>query len=287
MPDIPVTVSPVTLAPLNFQASANGTVVSISFQAPTGGPPIGYYAVDGARNPSFNPASFTVIVPAAGTYSGSLAPGTYYLRVRSVSPGGAPGLASETRMVQVGAPVEPPAPPTLTPVNVTSNPITLSWAPGGGGAALGYTLVAGTSPGASNLGTFPMGAATSITATVPLGVRIHVRVVASNAAGQATSNEIDFQVAPPLPPGAPVMRAPSVSGSAVTLSWTPPAGGGTPTGYVVRARATPGGAIIATLPVSGTSVTVQAPAGRYYVDVVGVNGAGQGAASNSVTVVVP
>jgi hypothetical protein len=131
-----------------------------------------------------------------------------------------------------------------------------------------------------------MGGATSISAAAPLGFRIYVRVVAANAAGQATSNEINFLLMPPVAPGPPVLAEPSVSGRVVTLSWTPPASGGTPTGYVVRARRTRGGPVIATLPVPGTTLTVPAPPGTYFVDVAGVNGAGMGAASNEVTVVV-
>ena len=57
-----------------------------------------------------------------------------------------------------------------------------------------FTLVAGTSPGASNIGVFPMGLATTVTANAPEGVPIYVRVVATNAFASAASSQIDFMV---------------------------------------------------------------------------------------------
>jgi predicted phage tail protein len=87
-------------------------------------------------------------------------------------------------------------------------------------------------------------------------------------------------------PGAPQNLTASVSGTTVTLSWTPP--GGTVTGYLVEASATPGGGIIATLNVVGaTSVGVPGvPVGTYFVRVRALNGAAQSVPSNEVTVMV-
>ena len=74
--DVPIQVTQSTLPPQNFQATGSGNTVTVSFQAPAGGPAVSGFAIDGSWNPGFSPASFTVIVPAAGTYSGSLANGT-------------------------------------------------------------------------------------------------------------------------------------------------------------------------------------------------------------------
>ena len=107
-------------------------------------------------------------------------------------------MSSETRTVTLGpAPVALPGTPSLSPAQVAANPVTLSWSPGAGGTPSSYTVYAGTSPGASNLAVAPMGGATSITAVAPVGTPIYVRVVATNAAGSATSNEVQFTVAAP------------------------------------------------------------------------------------------
>jgi hypothetical protein len=49
----------------------------------------------------------------------------------------------------------------------------------------------------------------------------------------------------------------------------------------------PGGTPVAALPAGGTSVSVPAPSGTYFVRVHGVNALGTGPASNEITVVVP
>ncbi|MEZ5286820.1 MAG: fibronectin type III domain-containing protein [Vicinamibacterales bacterium] len=289
--DLPVTVTQAAMAPQNFQASANGNTVTISFQAPSGGVAIGGYAVDGALNPGFNPASFTVIVGAAGTYSGALGNGTWYLRVRSLASNGAPGLASETRQVTTGPPIpDPPTAPTLVKTQTSANPVTLNWSPGSGGTPTSYTVYAGTSPGASNLAVAPMGLATSVTAAAPVGVPVYVRVVATNAAGSATSNEVVFTVGAAVAPGPPTLSPASVAGSTVTLSWAPPADGGSgpsPSSYTVYARLPGSATVVATLPVNGTSISVPAAAGTYVVSVVAHGAGGTSAESNQVTVVVP
>jgi Fibronectin type III domain len=89
-------------------------------------------------------------------------------------------------------------------------------------------------------------------------------------------------------PGAPQNLTAVVSGNTVTLTWNAPFMGGVPTGYVVNASLSPGGAIIATLPVSGTSLVVtDVPSAVYYVHVRAVNLDGESPASNEVIVAVP
>jgi hypothetical protein len=210
-----------------------------------------------------------------------------YLRVVSLLPWGARGMSSQTEVVTVGTPATPPGPPTLSQPVLNGLTVTLNWAPGSGSAPTSYTLYAGTRSGVSDVGVFSMGTATSITASVPAGVAYYVRVIAANAAGQATSNEVSFQAAAPVPPGAPTLHPASVSGGIVTLSWSPPASGGASAGYVVRARLSAGGPIAVTMPVGGTTLSVAAPRGRYYVDVVATNSAGAGPASNLIEVIVP
>jgi hypothetical protein len=285
--DVPVTVVTAAGAPQNFTATASGNTVTVSFTAPTSGPQVGGYIIEAARNPDFVPAAFQVPVPAPGSYSGAIASGTYYFRAVSLEAIGARIAASPAVLVNVGPlPPTPPGPPSLSLAQAASNPITLSWSPGSGGPPTNYTLYAGTSPGASNLIVAPMGGATSISATAPVGVPIYVRVVATNGGGSATSNEVSFTVAAPVVPGPPTLAPASVSGSNVTLSWSPPTSGTAPSGYTLLARVPGSGAVMAALPVTGTSVTVPAPPGTYVVSVVAVNGAGTSAESNQVTVVV-
>ena len=86
-------------------------------------------------------------------------------------------------------------------------------------------------------------------------------------------------------PGAPQGHAGTVSGNTVTLTWTAPATGGTATSYVVEAAVVPNGPVVASLPVSGTSLTVpNVPSGNYYVRVRALNGGSAGAPSSEILV---
>jgi hypothetical protein len=89
-------------------------------------------------------------------------------------------------------------------------------------------------------------------------------------------------------PGTPQNLSANVTGNTVTLSWNSPTTGGVPTGYVVQASLSPGGPIIASLPVSGTSLVVtDVPFGVYYVHVRAVNIDGTSGPSNEVIAAVP
>lgn len=82
------------------------------------------------------------------------------------------------------------------------------------------------------------------------------------------------------------MNAAQVSGSTVTLSWTP-GGGGAATSYALTARL-PNGVMLGPVPFTATSASFAGvPPGTYVVSVVALNAGGTSAASNQVTVVVP
>ena len=285
--DTPFQVTDRPLAPANFTVTADGNRVTLSFAAPTGGPPPGRYALDVGRDQSMATLAFTLDIPAPGTYSGDLPNGIWHFRLTSLRADGLRGIATNvvSLVLPGGAPPPPPpGPPVLAAAVVTGNHVSLSWSAGPGGAPSSYTLVAGTAAGAANLATIPMGGATSIGASVGNGAYF-VRIIASNLSGTATSNEIVFTIGPTALPGVPGMNPPSVSGGQVTLTWTTPAG--SPTSYTILARLAPGGPVVAALPVTGNAVTVPAPAGTYFVTIVATNSLGSSAESNQITVVVP
>ena len=122
---------------------------------------------------------------------------------------------------------------------------------------------------------------------VPPGT-YYVRLHAENRAGLSpASNEVIVSVAVPLPPGPPVLNPAQVNGSTVTLSWSPSASGGAATSYIVTASFTAGGPVIASLPVTGTLITVSAQAGTYFVRVAAVGAGGTSGQSNEIVVTVP
>jgi hypothetical protein len=72
----------------------------------------------------------------------------------------------------------------------------------------------------------------------------------------------------------------------VTISWRPPLVGPRPTGYSLEAGTAAGLRNIATVPVSGTTLTATAPPGRYFLRVRSATGAGVGPPTGDVELLV-
>ncbi|MGE0361761.1 MAG: IPT/TIG domain-containing protein [Vicinamibacterales bacterium] len=176
-----------------------------------------------------------------------------------------------------------PVAPWLGPVSVTGSRLRLAWAAGAQTPVRGFYLLGGLAPGSSEFGPFPMGLSTATAAVVAPG-RYYARVVADTAWGLLTSNEVVADVGAAAVPGAPALAPASVAGHTVSLSWSAVPGA---TGYVVIARLSPTGPVVAALPVAGTGLVVAAPPGVFHVSVVARNAAAAGPESNQVLVTVP
>jgi TonB family protein len=177
--------------------------------------------------------------------------------------------------------------PTNLQASVAGNVLTLTWlAPSPAPEA--YRIEAGTATGLSNIATLQVAATpTSFTAIVPNGTYF-IRVRAANQGVlSAPSNEVVVTVgAGCVAPSAPTLTA-TVSGSTVTLTWSPPGSGTPPFTYTLLVGSNPGTSNLATVPVGAqTSFQANAPAGTYYVRVVASNVCGTSAASNETTAVV-
>jgi len=169
-----------------------------------------------------------------------------------------------------------PGPPQNLTHVVNGTTVTLTWsAPASGSAPTSYLVEASVVPGGPLVATLPLLTTTLTVPNVPSGVYyVRVRALSGGVAG-APSNEITVAVsggcpAPPLPPQL-IVRA---TGLAVTVSWAS-AGGCAPTSYVLLAGSAPGLANIAQVNAGGqTGLSAVAPAGTYFVRVIGSNAYG-------------
>lgn len=195
---ITVTVPSATQAPgspAGLSATVAGSTVSFTWAAPAaGGAPAGYLLVAGVT-PGFAAPIATLPLPAASTSYAvpGVPPGTYYVRMLATNAGGSSPPSNEVAFTVAGA--SAPQAPTLNPASVSGATVSLSWTPGGGGAATSYVLSAAMSPGGAPIVTAPLGTTTAVTFTgVPSGT-YYVRLTAANAAGtSAPSNEIPVVV---------------------------------------------------------------------------------------------
>ncbi|MFN7979209.1 MAG: hypothetical protein U0P30_13825 [Vicinamibacterales bacterium] len=276
--------------PTAVQASVSGNALSLTWSPPTQGAAVTNYTLL-ARVVPGGPVLVTLPLGAVTSFNVAAPDGIYFLSLTATN---ALGTSLESAPAVAVVPQVAPVPgaPSGLAVSVVGSTATFTWnAPATGGAPTGYTLLAGLTPGfATPFAALPLPVTPRALAVpgIPPGV-YYVRVVASNAGGtSAASNEVVLTVAAPALPTAPALNPAVVAGSTVSFSWTPGAGGGAPTSYVLLASVTPGGPVVASVPVSGTSIVVPGvPSGAYYVRVAGVNSVGTGVASSPVTVIVP
>jgi len=279
--------------PSNFVSVVNGSTVTLSWQAPSGGDaPMGYLLEAGSR-----PGAADLAVSDTGSAAtllvvSNVPAGMYFVRLKARNATGISGASNEI-VVTVGGggcAQAPGAPADLT-ASVNGSSLTLTWQPPLSGCGpTAYTIDAGSGVGLSNLASFSTGTtATSFSASgVGAGV-YYVRVRASNVAGTSgPSNEVQFIVgAGPCSaaPPSPTRLAASVGGFTVTLSWNAAAGATT---YVLEEGSSPGtsNVVVIDLGSAATTLTFTAAAGTYFVRVRGANTCGIGFSSNEATVVV-
>ncbi len=216
--------------------------------------------------------------------------GTYFARVKAVNVYGT-SVSSPEVSVSVVPPSPKPGAPTGLTASFIGRTIAIAWtAPTTGDPVTNYVLEVGSAPGLANLVVLPVGAGLSFVAPgVPDGT-YWLRVRGSNAAGIGVPSQ-DLGVTMGVAGGcvglpyAPVLQAPAISGSLLSLAWDAPGGTVAPTSYVLFAGSAPGRADLAVLNLGGTGTTfaANAPPGTYFLRVAGRSACGVGAASTDVT----
>lgn len=275
-------------APTNLQATVNGNNLSLTWNAPSsGGAPSGYSLL--ARTSPGGPLLVTLPV---GNVTSFAAAGPNGVFVLSLVASNAAGAGPESSAISITLPTvpAPPGAPTALVASAFGDTATFTWnPPSSGGAVANYVLFAGLTPGfALPIASLPLPASQAgvVVPGVPPGT-YYVRVVAQNAGGtSAPTNEAILTVSGPQAPGAPTLSQPTGAGNTLNLAWTP-GGGGLPTSYMLTALTT-GGAVLASVPLSGTAVSfANVPNGTYVLRLVAVNAVGASPASNDVTVTLP
>lgn len=214
------------------------------------------------------PGNYLVSAPVGAALSTSAAApavGRYYARVVAVTPTG--NLPSNEIEVIVTSMVAPPAAPAALTTYINGRTAMVTWAPGtGGGNPSSFVLHAGSAPGGTDIGVFPLGLGTQL--TVPnLGAgTYHLRLFALNAGG-ASGPSNDAVIEMPAGGGCSVPPALGFTtmtfGRFVQLAWQP-----VPTAqYRMDVSAVPGGPVVlsqAFAPGSSMLSVTGAPIGTFY-----------------------
>jgi hypothetical protein len=280
-------------SPRSLRATVNGATVQLAWDAPADRSGLTGYVVEAGSGGTLANYGTAFVASEAFTIS-ALPRATYFLRVRAIHASG-PSAPSNELVVIVGGtttPCVPPLPPRGLIGGAIGTSIQLAWAPPlAGDAPTQYLVHAGSTAGATDLGIVSIdGRTTSAAGSAPAGIYF-MRVLAVNPCGiSEPSNELAITVGePPALPGRPENLAGQVVGPRVTLTWTPPAGGGPVTRYVIEV-VDPSGNPLISFDTGNQALSFThggVPPGSYIVRVRAANAAGIGPGSLPVTVVVP
>ena len=185
--------------PMALQAAVAGSTVGLRWTDNPVGTAVAGYRLEAGSAPGLSNLVAVALPPSPQSFAALAPPGTYFVRLRAAN---AAGLSAPSNEVMVTvAPVACPVPVAPTGLVATPSPgaAVLRWsAPTSGGTPTSYRLDAGTSSGASNLGSFPLPAVTAVSTPAPPGTYF-VRLVAINACGASPpSAPVSFTV-PPAP----------------------------------------------------------------------------------------
>lgn len=166
-------------APSGVVASVSDRTVTVTWSPPAAGGPVTSYALDAgltsgaATYGPFSTTAQSIVFPG-------IADGRYYVRLRSLGPGGV-SVASSDVLVQVGPPCDVPGPATISAA-VGIGQGTVQWfAPDGTGETR-YEVGLGSAPGALDLGVFAVGTLRAATVPAPPG-QYFLRARGVNACG--------------------------------------------------------------------------------------------------------
>ena len=232
---------------------------------------------------------FTMAVDADGRARPQTAKADIGAYLAGTPPASAPGPSVPTPPSAPGegcAPTSiPSAPLALALVSQGAGVVSVAWSkPAGCGVATSYIIEGSAAPGEAGASREVDASQTTYQGAMQPGT-FYMRVKARNALGVGPpSNEIEVGGVP----GAPASLRATVNGASVSLTWSAPTTGGTPSGFVVEIGSAPGLKNIAstTYPGNSTSASQVVPAGTAYVRVRAISVAGMSDASNEVKVTV-
>ncbi|MDD1770608.1 MAG: fibronectin type III domain-containing protein [Methanomassiliicoccales archaeon] len=277
----------VPTAPMQLNAAATSGTITLTWAQPSsnGGGAVSGYKVYRGTSPGGETLLATIGAITSYADQGLQNGLRYYYKVAAVNSAGTGATSSEVSATPTGM----PGAPTGLSARATSGYVLLSWnapADNGGSAITQYRVYRGSSPSQLTL------LGTSTTAmfndtSVGPSLTLYYCVSAVNGNGEGTSSQTITVGTSASVPEAPNITSVSGGDSSVHLEWSAPTNdGGAPIQTYKVQRSTAGGAYSTIAQSSSTSCDDQSVQNgiAYQYKVSAVNSAGEGAASQAVSV---
>jgi uncharacterized delta-60 repeat protein len=172
-------------APLSLLATVVGTAVTLQWTENSLGPTVAYYRLDAGSGPG---RSDIAVIPLSSNLRGiaaSAPPGTYFVRLHAGNASGIGPASSEVVLTLGSGTCTIPESPNGFIAGLRPGGVVLAWnAPVSGAIPTGYRLDVGSTPGANDVGSFPLPVGTSLSAPAPSGT-YYLRLAATNVCGSS------------------------------------------------------------------------------------------------------
>jgi uncharacterized protein (DUF1800 family) len=257
-----------------------GNVVTLRWKPPTIGPAPTMYVFEGG----VHPGEVLAQIPTGSvspTFTFTAPPGSFYVRVRTLSSAGVSRASSEIR-VHVAVETGPTAPTNLLGM-VKGSAVSLSWQNTfGGGAPTSLMLDVSGSIGVSV--PLPLSETFTFDGVPPGTYKFSVRAInAAGTSGGSNTVTLTFPTNCSGSPQPPTNFIASANGNIVSLDWQSSTSGPAATSY----RLTVAGPYVGNLPITVRSLRAAAPRGTYTFTLRAVNACGTSGATAPQTVTIP
>lgn len=266
--------------PTGLVATAiSGNQVTLRWKPPTIGPAPTAYVFEGG----VHPGEVLAQIPtgnASPTFTFAAPPGSFYVRVRTMSAAGVSRASSEIR-IHVAVETGPTAPTNLLGM-VKGSAVSLSWRNTfGGGAPTSLMLDVSGSIGVSV--PLPLSETFSFNGVPPGTYTFSVRAInEAGTSGGSNSVTLTFPTNCSGSPQTPTNFMAAVNGNALFLNWQSGTSGPAATSYILNVT----GAFTGNLPITGRTLSVGAPRGTYTFAIRAVNACGTSGATAPQTVTI-
>lgn len=219
--EIEVIVPPLPPAPVNLTATVERMTVTLTWDRGLLSASVTGWEVHAGTAPGLSDLAIVPVPASRRTLTGTVPAATYYVRVFAINQSGASAASEEVAFTTGPDICDLPGTPSGLYAVAGQGGVILYWDEWSGPLPAGYLLSAGLSPGAADIGTFPIPRTTGFGSFAPANT-YYVRLAAYNSCGQSPfTPDVEFTVTPPGGSSLIGTWSGTVSNYSQPFPWTP------------------------------------------------------------------